>query len=109
MGRPIVWFAPDLDHYESTRGLYEPLAVTSAGRIERTWSDVIERLEQLQRGSSAWRAAEADTRAFARRFHSHPEGDAASRVLAEIRRLRLRDKELVPTGVSFSRVFTDAR
>ncbi|QIK62249.1 glycosyl/glycerophosphate transferase [Leucobacter viscericola] len=105
LGRPIVWFAPDLEHYESTRGLYEPLVVTSAGRVERTWGEVLDRLEQLQRGNPAWRAAEADTRAFARRFHRFPEGGAAARVLAEIRRLRLRDKELVPPGGIFFESF----
>ncbi len=101
-GRPIVWFAPDLEHYEQTRGLYEPLAVTTGGRIERDWQSVAERMRALRPGTVDRRAAEAETRALAARFHRYPEGGAAARVLAEVRRLRLPDHELVaPNAVFF--------
>lgn len=102
LGRPIVWFAPDLERYTSTRGLYEPLEVTSGGRVEREWAGVLRRLGELTPGSSASRAAEAETRALAARFHAFPGGGAAGRVLAAARRLALPARELVATdGVFF--------
>lgn len=103
--RPIIWFAPDLEHYEDTRGLYEPLSVTASGRVARTWEDVLHRLHELRHGTVAWRTAEAETRAFAARFHAFPQGGAASRVLAEVRRLRLPDGDLVVPGAVFFESF----
>ena len=105
LGRPIVWFAPDLEQYEGTRGLYEPLAVTSAGRFVRDWGSVVDRLQELHTNTLARRASEAETRALAARFHRYPEGRAASRVLAEVRRLRLPDRELVAADSVFFESF----
>ena len=105
LGRPIVWFAPDLEQYEGTRGLYEPLAVTSAGRFVRNWGSVVDRLQELHVSSVARRASEAETRGLAARFHRYPEGGAASRVLAEIRRLRLPDRELIAADSVFLESF----
>lgn len=106
LGRPIVWFAPDLEHYTATRGLYEPLEVTAAGRVQRDWAAVVTRLtEVLPAGSSQRRGAEADARALAGRFHAHPEGGAARRVVAEIRRLGLNDAERIADGAVFFESF----
>ena len=104
-GRPIIWFAPDLEQYERTRGLYEPLAVTSAGRIARTWDVVAERMGELDPGTHSRRAAEAETRALAARFHAFPAGGAAERVLAEIRRLRAPYRDLVARDAVFFESF----
>lgn len=102
LGRPIVWFAPDLERYTATRGLYEPLEVTSGGRVERDWAGVLRRLGELTPGSIASRAAESETRALAARFHAFPGGGAAQRVLAAARQLALPERELVsPGGVFF--------
>lgn len=94
LGRPIVWFAPDLEHYTATRGLYEPLEVTSCGRVERSWAEVMRRLTELRSSALERRAAQADARALAARFHANPEGGAAERVLAEIAVLRTPLREL---------------
>ncbi|MBK0420358.1 CDP-glycerol glycerophosphotransferase family protein [Leucobacter sp. CSA1] len=104
-GRPIVWFAPDLERYAESRGLYEPLEVTSAGRVERDWAGVLGRVRELLGDGVARRSAEARTRALAQRFHAHPEGGAAGRVLEEIRRLRTPEKQLVPEGAVFFESF----
>ncbi|QZY52463.1 CDP-glycerol glycerophosphotransferase family protein [Leucobacter tenebrionis] len=105
LGRPIVWFAPDLERYTATRGLYEPLSVTSAGRVEHDWGDVSRRLTELHGSVHALRAAQADARALAARFHAHPEGGAAQRVLAEIHRLSLPPSQLVTAGSAFFESF----
>ena len=100
-GRPIVWFAPDLERYTETRGLYEPLEVTSRGRVEREWAGVARRLEELAAGGPELRAARRETRDLAARFHAFPAGGAAARVLAQIRVLQTPAKELVPAGSVF--------
>ncbi|WP_427868595.1 CDP-glycerol glycerophosphotransferase family protein [Leucobacter luti] len=105
LGRPIVWFAPDLGHYSATRGLYEPLAVTAGGRIDTDWASAMEQLAAVLRPGAPRRAAIADARTLAGRFHAHPEGGAARRVLAEIRRLSLPASELVPDNAVFFESF----
>jgi len=103
LGRPIVWFAPDLEDYGLSRGLYEPLEVTALGQVARSWADALQRLEQLFGAEPRFRAsAEADARALAQRFHDQAEGGAAARVLAEIRRLDTPARErIAPEAVFF--------
>lgn len=101
LGRPIVWFAPDLAEYVATRGLYEALEVTSAGQVQATWDQVVERLERVFAPGLTAREAAADALALAARFHAYPEGNAAERVLAEVRRLELPDEQRIAEGVFF--------
>ncbi len=105
MKRPIVWFAPDLEDYTLSRGLYEPLEVTAAGRIQRDWSQVMRRLSAVLLDSPQRRAAEADSQTLAERFHAYPEGGAARRVVSAIRDLDLRDADRVPAGAVFFESF----
>lgn len=106
LSRPIVWFAPDLEAYAATRGLYEPLEVTASGRIERTWGETLDRLsEVLPEDAPARRGAVAASRALADRFHAHPEGGAATRVLAAALRLSAGDAERIPDGAVFFESF----
>lgn len=105
LGRPIVWFAPDLSEYSLSRGLYEPLEVTAAGRVQFNWSATLDRLAAVLPEGAARRAAEADSRALAERFHAFPEGGAARRVLAAITDLDRSDDERVPTGAVFFESF----
>lgn len=103
LSRPIVWFAPDLAEYTASRGLYEPLEVTAAGRVQLSWGETVARLQEvLIEGSLAQKIAISDSRALAARFHAHPEGGAAGRVIDEIRRFRLSDAERVaPDSIFF--------
>lgn len=106
LGRPIVWFAPDLARYTGTRGLYEPLEVTSERKVVTDWAGVASQLASaLAEGTRERRASEARTRALAERFHAHPEGGAAARVLEQIRRLRRTDAELIPENAIFFESF----
>lgn len=105
LGRPIVWFAPDLDAYTASRGLYEPLEVTAAGRVQRSWGDAVDRLAAVLPDSLSRRVAEADARALAAQFHAFAQGGAARRVIAEIRMLALKDKDRVPAEAVFFESF----
>ena len=100
-GRPVLWFAPDLVEYERTRGLYEPLEVTSGGRIAQTWDTLAERITQLATSQVEHRIAEAETRALAARFHTYPQGGAADRVLDESARLQLPAREQIASPAVF--------
>ena len=105
LGRPLLWFAPDLAAYTATRGLYEPLEVTSGGRISADWGSVAQRLTELATSSFAYRAAEQETRLLAARFHAYPGGGAAARVLDEIDRLQRPARELVQGPAVFFESF----
>jgi len=106
LGRPIVWFAPDLEAYVQTRGLYEPLEVTARGQVMRSWSAAVDRLSQiLDIGSPVRASACADSRALAERFHIERSGRAAARVLAEIRRLDSPDRERIDANAIFFESF----
>lgn len=101
-GRPILWFAPDLEEYTGSRGLYEPLEVTASGRVDHSWDAVLARLSaELPAGKVGRRTAETATRDLVHRYHAFPAGGAAARVLAEVRRLRLPAVELVPSEAIF--------
>lgn len=82
--KPIVWFAPDLLSYDSQRGLYEPLEVTAHAQVHTCWSDVLERLRQVNSEGNARKHAIAHSRYLQQRFIEHPAGGAAARVLAEL-------------------------
>ena len=101
LGRPVVWLAPDLGEYSAVRGLYEPLEVTAVGHVQATWGSALTRLDEVMTPGPISRRARADAIALASRFHDFPEGGAAARVLAEIRRLALPDAERIAEGVFF--------
>ena len=87
-GRPILWFAPDLEQYAADRGLYEPYEVTTEGHYAETWDELIERGTQILDGlSGASRAARLRTGRLLTRFHAWPRGGSAARVLDYLERL----------------------
>ena len=99
--RPIIWFAPDLERYGSTRGLYEPLEVTASGRVARDWAEVLRTWDALAAPGER-RALIGEASALAERFHTYRDGCSAQRVLGEITRLRAPAAELIdPEGVFF--------
>ena len=104
LGRPILWFAPDLASYGRTRGLYEPLEVTSAGRVALDWAGVCERLMSLA-VPSEHRTLAREANALAARFHAHTDGNSADRVLTEIARLRTPTAQLIPADAVFFESF----
>lgn len=108
--RPIVWFAPDLDAYVGTRGLYEPLEVTAGGAIERSWGGVVDQLRALHgdtdgRRTAVYSEAVRASRQLASRFHAHTDGVSAGRVLAAIAELQRPARDLVPNRAAFFESF----
>jgi CDP-glycerol glycerophosphotransferase (TagB/SpsB family) len=83
-GRPIVFLAPDVEAYSSSRGLYVDYDGLSGGHVERTWGQVLARLDLVLEAGPARDAATAASRALAERFHEHTDGRSAARVVQHV-------------------------
>jgi len=79
-GRPFVLLAPDLEHYEATRGLYVDYSWLAGGSWYQNWNQVADRLTELFSDSEAAEAARAHTRSLASVFHQYTDGLSADRV-----------------------------
>lgn len=102
LGRPVIWFAPDLEHYSVSRGLYEPLEVTAGGAVLSSWNDVARQLPLvLNPLTSERRESMRQARHLATRFHAYRDGGSAARVLDAITQLRVPARELIPEGSIF--------
>ena len=78
-GRPMYFFAPDLEHYRGAlRGFYFDLADAAPGPIVRTQNELVRAVAAGDAGDperyARWRA----------RFNSRDDGRAAERVVARI-------------------------
>lgn len=82
-GNPILYLAPDLEHYRATRGLYLDYADLCGGRPLDDWDQVIGRLESWQ-DPAALAADQALTRAVFERFIAHRDGRNAERTVARV-------------------------
>lgn len=81
---PIVCLAPDLEHYEATRGLYIDYAdICGAGGLLRTWGEVIAAMDAWD-DPDALASAKAQTRAIFDRFITHRDGRNAERTVARV-------------------------
>lgn len=81
--KPIVYFAPDLEHYVLTRGMYFDYQDVLAGPLTQNIDELVHELSQLSRFS------ERHGQAYARqvsRFVPWDDGQAAGRVVDRIER-----------------------
>lgn len=97
-GGMISWFAPALSQYESSRGLYESYAELTENRYATTWAEVLAELTTLVSSEESAQQNMQRTERLATRLFAHRDGNAASRVLAEINQrtrssLKRRDAE----------------
>jgi CDP-glycerol glycerophosphotransferase len=76
--RPILFFAPDLDRYEATRGVYFDLREVSPGPIYRAVTDLAAGLRDLDAVTTEYAGRYA---AFRERFAPWDDGKAASRAV----------------------------
>jgi len=83
VGRPVVFFAPDLDAYAASRGFYRSYEWFSGGRSVTTWADVLAQLgEALDEDVDG--TGHRHARAIRREIFEHDDGRAADRVLDEV-------------------------
>lgn len=80
-GGHLVWFAPDREEYERTRGLYEDYATTT-GEHEQDWAGVVERVREAlgDPGLASVESSLAATRALRDRFFDVTAPGAPARV-----------------------------
>ncbi|MFT3861801.1 CDP-glycerol glycerophosphotransferase family protein [Micropruina sp.] len=83
-GGPIVFLAPDLEHYSDTRGLYLDYPQLTGARWEQNWDGVLDRLEQLDHDPAARERSAAHTAGIAALAHRHTDGRSAERVAREL-------------------------
>lgn len=88
-GAPIVYLAPDLEHYRATRGLYIDYADICGGEPLRSWDAVIERMEGWT-DPTALAADRAQTAAIFDRFIPHRDGRNAERTVHRVLELLAR-------------------
>ena len=83
VGRPVVFYAPDLATYTASRGFYVPFEEFTGGRAVTTWSDALDRLTTaLTEGSGG--PAHRHARHLRAEFFDVVDGRAGDRVLDEI-------------------------
>jgi len=95
--RPVVYFAPDVEAYSRSRGLYEDYDDLSGGHVERTWAQVLSRLDGVLGDGPDRLGAQAASRALAARFHEHTDGRSAARVVRHVLALTGRPAPLPAT------------
>ena len=84
VGGPIVFLAPDLEHYAQRRGLYLPYRAFAGGQQLGNWADVLDRLDAVAATGSAAAIAASDHSAWLRdEDFDLLDGRATDRVLAE--------------------------
>jgi CDP-ribitol ribitolphosphotransferase len=74
LGRPMLFFAYDLDDYVASRDFYEPYATFVPGRIIRTFDEL---LDAIRREDYQQEKVEP----FARRHFDHLDGGSTDRVI----------------------------
>jgi CDP-glycerol glycerophosphotransferase (TagB/SpsB family) len=84
LGIPLVFLAPDHEEYAATRGLYVSYEETSAGRVDRTWAEALDRLRSAVRPGPARDEALAHSARLADRYHLHRDGRSAQRVVDRV-------------------------
>jgi glycosyltransferase involved in cell wall biosynthesis/CDP-glycerol glycerophosphotransferase (TagB/SpsB family) len=83
--RPILFFAPDLEAYQHSRGLYENYDEFTGGEWFADWREVTGRLASILGDGDAFRHAGKRTGArLAWRYHHYHDANSAHRLLHEI-------------------------
>jgi CDP-glycerol glycerophosphotransferase len=81
LDRPIVVYAPDLESYRLTRGVYVDVTADPPGAVATDFPGL---LELFRTGAVRSAAAQAARRAFRERFPTFDDGRAAERVVRRV-------------------------
>lgn len=84
LGRPILYFMPDLAAYEGARGLYESPSLLTGGLHSSTWDELLRSLASAFADPSPYVAA---TESMADRYWGHRDTESCARIMAEVLRL----------------------
>ena len=82
-GCPILYLAPDLEHYRTTRGLYLDYAGICGGALLTRWDEVLDRIESWS-DPSRLALEHAQTKAICDRFIPHRDGRNSERTVARV-------------------------
>jgi CDP-ribitol ribitolphosphotransferase / teichoic acid ribitol-phosphate polymerase len=77
LGRPMLFFAYDLDEYVASRDFYEPFEQFVPGRIVRTFDELLDAIRREDYET-------AKVAAFAERHFAHLDGGSTDRVIDEL-------------------------
>jgi CDP-ribitol ribitolphosphotransferase / teichoic acid ribitol-phosphate polymerase len=77
LGRPMVFYAPDLEEYVAGRDFYVPFEQFVPGPIVRTFADLLDAVRRAETPSPA-------TTAFAKRHFAHLDAGSTDRVIDEL-------------------------
>lgn len=80
-GKPVIFLAPDIEHYESDRGFYFDLRETAIGPIYKSAPEAIGALTDLANISKTY---SEKYRAWQSKFNSKDDGNAANRVIKAV-------------------------
>ncbi|MDU0312706.1 CDP-glycerol glycerophosphotransferase family protein [Phycicoccus sp. M110.8] len=83
-GRPIVFFASDVEQYSLSHGLYEPYDSLTGGTTSVSWEQTLSHLDAVLDEGAQRDAALARSRAIADRYHSHRDGRSAARIVDHV-------------------------
>jgi CDP-glycerol glycerophosphotransferase (TagB/SpsB family) len=83
VGGPIVFLAPDVERYTTTRGLYAPYREFAGRRQVTSWAHVIRVLDEVAGGGREAEANAAHVRWLREENFDLPDGHATERVFAE--------------------------
>jgi CDP-glycerol glycerophosphotransferase len=82
LGRPIVYFMPDLAEYEAGRGMYESPSLLTGGLECATWAEVLGALDRVLGGDPGPYATATED--VARRYFAHRDTASCERIAAEL-------------------------
>ena len=82
VGGPIVFLAPDVEHYAKSRGLYVPYRAFTGGRQVGTWSHVLWALDDIAAGGRTAAENAAHVRWLRDENFDFLDGRATERVLS---------------------------
>jgi CDP-glycerol glycerophosphotransferase len=87
-GGPMIFLAPDLEHYAASRGLYENYAEITGGRWSTNWDQVLDRIEAMDSDPAVGKRLRDHSARLAGLFHDHHDGRNAERVVQQVLSLR---------------------
>jgi len=82
-GCPILYLAPDLEHYRATRGLYIDYADICGGALLTSWDDVVDRMESWT-DPARLELEHTQTLRIFDRFIIHRDGRNSERTVARV-------------------------